>query len=310
MPAGPVAAAGVGLIGAGWCAHFLARGYDVRAWDPDPAVGARLQRFIENAWPALEALGLAEGASPDRLTVASRLSVALADSIFVQESAPDRLPEKRALLGDIDARLPTDVVVASSSTALLLRDIQPYLQTPARFVLGHPLNPPHLIPLVEVSGGPDTSDAALDRAVAFYREAGKYPIRLNREIPGHIAGRLGAAIFREAVHLAESGVASVADIDAALTEGLGLRFAVHGPHLSYHLGGGSGGLLHYLAHLGPAQERRWAELGTPQLTPEVIKKLVDGIKDVADARTVSDLERERDAALVGILGARVGKRAD
>ncbi len=308
--AGPVAAAGVGLIGASWCAHFLARGYDVQAWDPDPAAGVRLHRFVAEAWPALESLGLASGASPDRLTVAPRLSAALADAVFVQESGPDRLPEKCALLGDIDSLLLPDVVVASSSTALLLRDIQPHLQTPERFVLGHPLNPPHLIPLVEVSGGPATSAAVLDRAMAFYRETGKHPIRLNREIAGHVAGRLGAAIYREAVHLAESGVASVADIDAALSEGLGLRFAVHGPHLSYHLGGGAGGLRHYLAHLGPAQERRWAELGTPQLTPHVIEQLVDGVQSEADGRTVGDLERERDAALVAILTARAGTPSD
>jgi carnitine 3-dehydrogenase len=300
----PVAAVGVGLIGAGWCAHFLARGYTVQAWDPDPAVELRLRRFIDDAWPALEGLGLADGASPYRLSVADRLSVALADVQFVQESGPDRLPVKQALLSDIDTVLPEDIIVASSSTALLLRDIQPHLGRPARFVLGHPLNPPHLIPLVEVSGGPDTAADTLDRAMAFYRAAGKHPIRLNREMAGHVAGRLGAAIYREAVDLAVNGVASVADIDAALSEGLGLRFAVHGPHLSYHLGGGAGGLRHYLAHLGPAQERRWAELGSPSLTPAVIETLVAGVEAEADGRDVAALVSERDHALVSILSAR------
>ncbi|MEX2642200.1 MAG: 3-hydroxyacyl-CoA dehydrogenase NAD-binding domain-containing protein [Acetobacterales bacterium] len=299
-----VAIVGAGLIGAGWCAGFLARGYDVTAWDADPGFAPRLRRFVDSAWPALEKLGLQDGASPRRLRTLDTLSEALAGATFVQESAPDRLEVKRALYAEIDLLLDPAIVVSSSSTALLMTDMQQGLPHAARYVLGHPLNPPHIIPLVEVSGGRETAAWALDRAIGFYRAAGKHPIRLNREVQGHVAGRLGAAIYREAVHLAVSGVASVADIDAALSEGLGLRFAVHGPHLSYHLGGGEGGLRHYLEHLGPAQERRWADLGAPRLTPDVVETLVDGVEEEAAGRGVSELERQRDAALTDILAAR------
>jgi 3-hydroxyacyl-CoA dehydrogenase len=298
-----VACIGAGVIGGGWAAHFLARGYDVAAWDPAPDAEARLRDLIATAWPALEALGLAADASPDRLHVAPTLDAAVADAEFVQESAPERLDLKRELLAAIDRAAPPEVVIGSSTSGFAMSAMQPDAPGAARMVVGHPFNPPYLIPLVEVVGGARTDPDAVAWGLAFYRAAGKYALALERELPGFIANRLQDAMWREALHMVAAGEASVEQIDAAIREGPGLRWPIMGPCLTFHLAGGAGGMAHMLDHFGPALEQPWTRLKAPPLTRELRARMVEGCAREAAGRGVADLIRERDAKLVAILKA-------
>ncbi len=295
---GPVAIIGAGLIGAGWAAVFTAAGLEVRAFDPEPA---RLSGLRARVRPMRAALRKLQPVHRGRLVLASSLEEAVAGTRLVQENAPEKLAVKRALFAGIEAAADPATVIASSTSALLWSDLAEEMARPERLLVAHPFNPVHLIPLVELF----TPEQALaDHATEFYAALGKRPVRLRREMQGHIAGRLAAALWREAVHLVGEGVASVADIDAALVEGPGLRWAVQGAHLSYHLGGGAGGIADYLEHLGPSQERRWATLGEPRLDAEMRRRLVAGVAEEAEGRSVAELEALRDAALVELMRAR------
>jgi len=294
-----VAVLGTGTIGASWAAFFLSRGLSVAASDPAPNAESGLRRFVENAWPALQALGLAEGADPSRLTFSPDPAAACEGAQFVQENAPERLEVKQALFERVGAVLGPEVVIASSSSTLLPSRMQARCPHPQRLVLGHPFNPPHLIPLVEVCGGEQTSGEAMDRAIRFYRAAGKHPIRLNKEMPGHVSNRLQAAIWREAAYLVEQGVVSVEDADAAVAQGPGIRWALMGPILTFHLGGGAGGLRYLLDHVGI--NNIWPELGTPNMTPEFEQTLIDGVVEEAAGRSIEEMASWRDAKLVAIL---------
>ncbi|MBK3548117.1 L-carnitine dehydrogenase, partial [Streptomyces sp. MBT60] len=260
-----MACVGAGVIGGGWAAHFLARGYDVTAWDPAPDAAVRLRRLIAAAWPALEQLGLADGASQDRLTVTATLEEAVAEAQFVQESAPEKLDLKRDLLARLEAAAPAGTVIASSTSGYPMTDMQTEAADPGRLVVGHPFNPPYLIPLVEVVGGERTDPAAVEWASRFYGVAGKSVITMDREVPGFIANRLQEALWREALHMVANGEATVAEIDASITEGPGLRWAVMGPMLTFALAGGEGGMAHMLDHFGPSLKSPWTRLEAPEL---------------------------------------------
>jgi len=290
-----VAIVGCGTVGASWTALFVAHGLDVRATDPSPAAEERLHRFVERARPQLAELG---ATGQGRLHFTPVMAEALAGADFVQENAPENEDLKRRLLADVDGLVPPDVIVAGSTSSLLRSRLVADCRHPRRHVCAHPFNPPHLVPLVEIVG---EDDAVVARAVAFYRGLGRRPVVLAKEMAGHIANRLASALWREAVYLVEQGVASVADVDAAMTHGPGLRWAIMGPHMTYHLGGGEGGIEHYLAHLGPSQARRWKSLGTPVFDESTHRALVEGVHDEAGARTVAELEAERDRALIGML---------
>jgi carnitine 3-dehydrogenase len=298
-----VACIGAGVIGGGWAAHFLARSYDVVAWDPAPDGAARLRELVTNAWPALEALGLAAGATPDHLSIAATLEAAVANAEFIQESAPERLELKRELLASIDRAAPPEVVIGSSTSGFAMTAMQPDAPGAARMVVGHPFNPPYLIPLVEVVGGARTAPAAVAWAAAFYRAAGKYALELHRELPGFIANRLQDAMWREALHMVAAGEATVEQIDAAITTGPGLRWPIMGPCLTFHLAGGPGGMAHMLDHFGPALEEPWTRLKAPPLTRELRDRMVEGCAAEAAGRSIAELIRERDAKLVAILKA-------
>jgi len=298
-----IACIGAGVIGGGWAAHFLARGYDVIAWDPAPEAEARLRELVATAWPALAALGLHPDASPDRLRVAATLEAALAQAEFVQESAPERLDLKRELLAAIDRAAPPEAVIGSSTSGFAMTEMQPDAPGAARMVVGHPFNPPYLIPLVEVVGGARTDPGAVAWAAAFYRAAGKHALELERELPGFVANRLQDAMWREALHMVAAGEATVAQIDAAIREGPGLRWPIMGPCLTFHLAGGPDGMAHMLDHFGPALEEPWTRLQAPPLTPELRDRMVEGCAREAAGRSVADLVRERDAKLVAILKA-------
>ncbi|MBB4683476.1 3-hydroxyacyl-CoA dehydrogenase NAD-binding domain-containing protein [Amycolatopsis jiangsuensis] len=295
-----VACVGAGVIGGGWVAHFLARGFDVRAWDPAPDAAAKLTRLVDAAWPALTALGLAEGASRDRLTVTGTLAEAVEGAGFVQESAPEDLALKQKLLADIDAVTPAGIVIASSTSGYGMTEMQVAARTPERLVVGHPFNPPYLIPLVEVVGGKLTAPWAVERAGAFYRHVGKTVLTMAREVPGFVANRLQEALWREALHMVDAGEATVEQIDVAITDGPGLRWPVQGPMLTFHLAGGEGGMAHMLDHFGPSLKSPWTRLDAPELTTGLRDAVVQGCDEEAGDRTIADLVAERDRAIIAI----------
>jgi len=303
-----VACVGAGVIGGGWVAHFLARGFHVRAWDPAPDAAAKLGRLVDAAWPALTSLGLAEGASRNNLTVTTTLAEAVDGAGFVQESAPEDLPLKQKLLAEIDAVTRAGVVVASSTSGYAMTEMQVAAATPERLVVGHPFNPPYLIPLVEVVGGKLTASWAVEWASAFYRRVGKTVITMDREVPGFLANRLQEALWREALHMVANGEATVEQIDIAITDGPGLRWPVQGPMLTFHLAGGEGGMAHMLDHLGPSLKAPWTRLEAPELTRELRDAVVDGCVDEAGERSIADLIAERDRAIIAIQRAVDGAR--
>ncbi|MFE6773106.1 3-hydroxyacyl-CoA dehydrogenase NAD-binding domain-containing protein [Streptomyces fimicarius] len=298
-----VACVGAGVIGGGWAAHFLARGYDVTAWDPAPDAADRLRRLVAAAWPALERLGLADGASQDRLTVTATLEEAVAEAQFVQESAPEKLDLKRDLLARLDAAAPAGTVIASSTSGYPMTDMQTEAADPGRLVVGHPFNPPYLIPLVEVVGGDRTAPDAVDWASRFYAVAGKSVITMDREVPGFIANRLQEALWREALHMVANGEATVQEIDASITEGPGLRWAVMGPMLTFALAGGEGGMAHMLDHFGPSLKSPWTRLEAPELDRALYEAVVAGCEEAADGRSIADLVAERDRGVIDVLRA-------
>ena len=298
-----VTSIGAGPIGAGWAAHFLARGYDVTAYLHDRNEEDKFMSVVNTAWPCLIDLGLADGASMDRLTITDDLAKATKDAQFIQESAPERLPIKQDLdetLGRITA---PDVVIASSTSGLPMTDIQATCSTPERCVVGHPFNPPYLLPLVEVIGGNKTTNDALDRAMDFYAIAGKEPVRLKKEIPGFIATRLQEALWREALHMVANGEATPEDIDRALRFGPAPRMAVQGQCMAFHVACGAGGMATNLDQFGPALKLPWTRLEAPELTQELRDAMVDGCNAMAEGKHFEDMAADRDRRIVAILKA-------
>jgi carnitine 3-dehydrogenase len=296
-----VAVVGAGTIGASWTAYFLAHGLDVTVSDPAATAPDLVKRTIDRVWPSLVQLGLAPEASPDRVRFVSDPVAAVEGAEFVQENGPEKEDLKIALFARLDAALPVATIIASSSSGLLISRIQSGCAHPERTVIGHPFNPPHLMPLVEVVGGERTSGDTIARTMAFYREIGKHPIHIRAEVTGHIANRLQAALWREAIHLVDTGVASVADVDAAVSYGPGLRWALMGPSLTFHLGGGEGGMEHFMAHLAGPMQTWFDALGSPELTPERQRMIADGVAEASAGRSVAELARERDALLLELL---------
>jgi carnitine 3-dehydrogenase len=305
-----VTVVGTGVIGGGWAAHFLRRGYDVVAWDPAPDAPERLTRLLDTAWPSLEKLGLSEGASRVRLRWADTLEEALGDCEFVQESSPEVLEKKIALLAEIDQLTHPEVVVASSTSGLLMTDMAVECRRPGRFLVGHPFNPPYLIPLVEVVGGEKTDSDAVTWAEEFYTLAGKASLTMEKEVPGFVGNRLQEALWREALHMVDSGQATVKQIDDSIAFGPGLRWAMMGPMLTFHLAGGPGGMGHMLDHFGPALLEPWTRLEAPELTTELRDRVVAGTVTEANGYTVAELEQKRDAFLVDLLLLLERHRAD
>jgi carnitine 3-dehydrogenase len=303
-----IAIVGTGVIGASWAAQYLARGFDVIATDPAPDAEANLRKYVDDAWVVLTRIGLSPDASRDRLEFTSDMKKALANADFVQENGPERVDFKIKLYADMDAMTPADSLIASSSSSLTMSIIQSKCEHPERCVIGHPFNPPHVIPLVEVVGGAKTSPAAIDKAMAFYKSIGKRAILLRKEVPGHVANRLQSALYREVLYLIEQGVLSVADADDAVSWGPGLRWGVMGPSLQFHLGGGAGGIQHFIDHLLPAMEPLWKVLGTPGLTPEFKQKLAAGTLEEAGGRSVAEVADAENEVLVGLLRLRAEQR--
>jgi carnitine 3-dehydrogenase len=295
---------GTGVIGASWAAQYLARGFDVVATDPAPNAEANLRKYVDEAWEQLEAIGLSVGAARDRLTFTSDLQDALSKADFVQENGPERQDFKIKLFADMDDATPPDSIIASSSSGITPSVMQSQCKRPERCLVGHPFNPPHIIPLVEVVGGTKTSSEAIQQAMAFYASIGKKPILLRKEIPGHAANRLQAALYREVMYLIEQGVLSVADADDAVSWGPGLRWSVMGPSLQWHLGGGAGGIQHFMEHLMDPMAGMFKVLGNPQVTPELKQTIADEVLQEAGNRSVEQLAKDENELLVEFLGLR------
>jgi carnitine 3-dehydrogenase len=298
-----IACVGSGVIGGGWAAYFLAHGYDVVAWDPAPDAESRLRHLVDQAWPALTEIGLADGAGRDRLSFVPDLADAVSGADFVQESAPEDLGLKIGLLADIDAATPPDVVVSSSTSGYGMSEMQVKCAHPERMVVGHPFNPPYLIPLVEVVGGASTSAEAVAWASELFKVAGKSVITMEREVPGFIANRLQEALWREALHMVAAGEATVEQIDLSITDGPGLRWPVQGPCLTFHLAGGQGGMAHMLDHFGPSLLSPWTRLVAAELTPELRDEMVAGCEREAAGRSIDELIAERDRGVIAVLRA-------
>lgn len=304
-----IAVVGTGVIGASWTALFLAKGLEVVATDPAPNAEVALREFVQGAWPELERLGLAPGASQANLTFTADLAEALAGVDLVQENGPERLDFKQKLYRQLDELLPAEAIIASSSSGLPMSEIQKGASLhPERCVIGHPFNPPHVIPLVEVVGGKGTSEETIRRAEAFYTSIGKRTVRLNKELPGHVANRLQAAVAREAYYLVSEGVLSAADVDAALSWGPGLRWGVMGNMMLNHLGGGPGGIEHFFQQFAGPMTASWNNLGTPVLTPQVQKTLIDSVHAEVGSRTIQELEAERDDILLDLIELRTRRQ--
>jgi 3-hydroxyacyl-CoA dehydrogenase len=304
-----IAVIGTGAIGASWTALFLSRGLDVIATDIAPDAERKLRQFVEQAWPAMEQLGLAADVDKGRLRFTPNLRDALEDVDLVQENGPERIDFKLALYESIDALLPPAVPIVSSSSGLMMSDIQAGCKRhPERCVIGHPFNPPHLIPLVEIVGGRLTSEHTIRQVTEFYQALGKRTVRLHTEVPGPVANRLASALFREIVHLVSEGVVSVKDADTAVCWGPGLRWGVMGPSLLYHLGGGEGGIEHFFDQFTGPMQAWWKVLGNPAITPEIRKQMIAGVKAEAEGRTLEELAAQRDTALISLLKSRAGER--
>jgi len=299
-----IAIVGTGVIGASWAAQYLARGFDVIATDPAPNAEANLRKYVDEAWPALTDIGLSPGASRDRLSFTANMKEALSQADFVQENGPERPDFKIKLFADMDAATPPDSLIASSSSGITASVMQSQCEHPERIVIGHPFNPPHIVPLVEVVGGTKTSPAAIQQAIAFYASIGKKPIHLHKELPGHVGNRLQAALYKEVMYLIQEGVLSVSDADDAVSYGPGLRWGVMGPSLQWHLGGGPGGIKHFMEHLMPPLTGMISTLGTPNVTDQLKQTIVDGVLQIAGDRSVDELAQRENEELLGLIKLR------
>jgi 3-hydroxyacyl-CoA dehydrogenase len=299
-----IAIVGTGVIGASWAALYLARGFDVIATDPSPDADVKLRRYVEDAWPALTTIGLAPGASRDRLSFTTDLKEALSKADFVQENGPERPDFKIKLFADMDEASPPDSIIASSSSGLTPSVIQSGMKRPERCLIGHPFNPPHIIPLVEVVGGAKTAPAAIEQAIAFYKSIGKKAIRLNKEIPGHVANRLQVALYKEVLYLIEQGVLSVGDADDAVSWGPGLRWGIMGPNLQFHLAGGAGGIKHFFEGVFAGLSPLLNALGNPTITPDLKQTVTEGVLQEAGTRSVEQLAQDENEILLKLLALR------
>ena len=294
---------GAGVIGASWTALFLASGRSVAVHDPAANIERAVRDYIDKAWPGLEELGLTDRATPDAVSFAGSAREAVDGADFVQENVPERLPIKHSVYGEIEPVLTPNAIVSSSTSGLTLEALQDGWENPSNLVLGHPFNPPHLIPLVELTANARTSQMVPEAAEAFYRDIGKVTIRIRKGLPGHVANRLQAAVWREAVHLAVEGVASVEDIDKAMWAGPGLRWAAMGPTMLFHLGAGEGGLQAFCDHFRDTFNGWWDDLGNPRLDDQTIEKLVTGMAEQAKGRSVENLSLDRDRMLTALQAA-------
>src|ERR1700730_9936761 len=295
---------GTGVIGASWAAEYLAHGFDVIATDPAPNAEANLRKYVDEAWKDLTSIGLSKGASRDRLTFTTDMKEALSKADFVQENGPERPDFKMKLFAQRDDAAPADSIIASSSSGITPSVMQSKSKHPERILVGHPFNPPHIIPLLEVVGGTKTSPEAIQQALAFYASIGKKSMHLKKELPGHVGNRLQAALYKEIMYLIQHDVLSVEDADVAVSYGPGPRWGVMGPSLQWHLGGGAGGIKHFMDHLMEPMAAGFKNLGDPDVTPELKRTITEGVLHEAGDHSVETLAQEQNEILIGLLRLR------
>lgn len=292
---------GAGTIGASWAAFFLARGFEVAIYDPSPLRQSAVAAYLAKTWPTIQQLSGKRLADSNAWTFSTDLGAAVRDVQFVQESAPEELHLKRTLFAALERLVAADVVIASSTSSLVMSELQTGLHTPQRFVVAHPFNPPHLMPLVEVVGGSLTDSAVCGWCRRFFELHGKEVLVLRKEVPGHLVNRLQAALFQEAAWLVREGIASTSDVDRGIAFGPALRWALMGTFLTFHLGAETG-IAGYLESLGSAHLRMWQGLGRVEAwTPDLVRSIADQMTEEVHNRPGSDLARQRDQALVGLL---------
>jgi 3-hydroxyacyl-CoA dehydrogenase len=300
-----VAIVGTGLIGASWAAQYLASGFDVVATDPAPNAEVNLCKWVDEAWELLRSSGLASGATRDRLSFTTDMKEAVSRADFVQENVPERLMLKTKVFAQMDEVAPPGTILASSASGITMDLIQSGCKHhPERCVIGHPFNPPHVIPLVEVVGGAKTSEAVIERTMAFYASIGKKPIRLHKAVPGHVGNRLQAALYREVLYLIQQGVLSVEDADIAVSYGLGLRWGVMGPSLQWHLAGGPGGIHHFVEHFIDGFVGLMKKLEMPDVTPALMQTIIDGVLKEANGQAVEQLAQAENEIVLELLALR------
>ena len=299
-----VAVLGAGVIGASWTALYLAAGLRVKVFDITENFEASVDEYVKNAWQTLEQLGLTDSGDCRRVSFHKSASDTVQDADFIQENVPECIETKLTLYREIEPELSPGSIVASSASGLMLKELQCGWKDPSRFILGHPFNPPHLIPLVELLGNDSTAEGVLDTAENFYERVGKVTIRIKKEVPAHVANRLQAALWKEAIHLVQSKVASVEDVDKAIWAGPGLRWAAMGPHMLFHLGAGSGGMREFCSRYSDSFHRWWGTLGEVQIDQNTIEELVKGIDDAAAGQSTDSLANERDALILEFLKGR------
>src|SRR5271166_6087087 len=291
---------GTGVIGGGWAARALHFGVDVIAADVKPEMEAWIRGAIDNAEPALARLTSAPLPPKGRLSFTTDLRVMAERVDFIQENIPEQLELKQRMLAQVSRHAGADVVIASSTSGLTPTDLQRDMVSPERFCVAHPFNPVYLLPLVELVGGEKTVQATIDAAAKFFTYIGMHPLHVRREVPGHLTDRLQEALWREILHLVNDGVATTGELDESIIYGPGLRWAAMGTNLIYHLAGGETGMRHMLEQFGPALKWPWTKLEAPELTDELIDRMVEGTQEQAAGRSIRELERLRDNYLVAI----------
>ncbi|BAC12953.1 3-hydroxyacyl-CoA dehydrogenase NAD-binding domain-containing protein [Oceanobacillus iheyensis] len=296
-----VAVIGTGVIGNGWITRFLANGCEVVAHDPAPGAKERTIQAIENAWESVEQLGLKEGASKDSLTFVDSIEEAVKDADLIQESVPERYELKHGVLKEIDRFAHSNTIIGSSTSGIKPTDLQIGLNHPERLVVAHPFNPVYLLPLVEIVGGEATTKEITNRASVYYESLQMKPMVIEKEIEGFVADRLMEALWREALHLVNDGIATTEEVDKAITYGAGLRWAQMGPFMTFHLAGGNAGMRHMLEQFGPALKLPWTKLEAPELTDELKERVIQGCETHANDRSVEELEKKRNEFLVKLI---------
>lgn len=289
---------GTGVIGNGWIARFLSQGYEVTATDLAEDAESRMRAAVDQAWPALEKVGLAEGASRDNLFFQANLANAVADADFIQENVPEREALKRQVLANIDQAAKPEALIASSTSGIKPSVLQSDCSRPERVFVAHPFNPVYLMPLVELVGGQETKTEVIEQARSFYESVQMKPLVVSKEVEGHVADRLMEAIWREALHIVNDGVATTEDVDASIVYGPGLRWALMGPFLTLHLAGGEQGMKHMLEQFGPALKLPWTYLEAPELTDELADSVTQGCEQQTEGHSVAELEERRDQFLI------------
>ena len=301
-----VAVIGAGTIGLSWAVLFAAHGLTVRVQDPRPGIAPEVEAAVRH-FAALQG-GADPGELLARIAVVDDVEAAVTGADVVQENAPERLPLKQELFARIEAAAPVGTLIASSTSALMPSDLAREMRTPERLVVGHPFNPPEVLPLVEVVPGERTSAETVEAAVAFYRSVGKKPVVLHKELNGFVANRLQSTLFRECVWLVSQGVVSAAELDEIVTESIGIRWATAGPFESFHLGGGPGGMRHFLEHLGPGMARRWKVVEQPELDEATVELVSGQVEERFAGRTYEQLTDARDRAQLAVIEARDAAR--